>query len=79
MAEGHGRARLRDFRFAGADNEAVLKGWLGLNKRQITALEREGAIFNARPLATRDQLPPAPGGTSPDFAERLGPPSAPGK
>ncbi len=77
VAEGHGRARLRDFRFAGADNEAVLKGWLGLNKRQITALEREGAIFKARPVATRDQLPPAPGGTSPDFAERLGLPSAP--
>ncbi len=77
VAEGHGRARLRDFRFAGADNEAVLKGWLGLKKREIAALEREGAIFNARPIARRDQLPPAPGGTSPDFAERLGLPPAP--
>ncbi|HEY7268994.1 MAG TPA: CoA transferase [Dehalococcoidia bacterium] len=77
VAGGRERARLTDYRFAGADNESVLKSWLGLKKADITALDRRGAIFKSQPIAPRDNVAPSPAGVSPDFAKRLGLPPAP--
>jgi crotonobetainyl-CoA:carnitine CoA-transferase CaiB-like acyl-CoA transferase len=77
QAEGRARKRLTDFRFAGVDNEAVLRSWLGMKQGEIAELQREGAIFMARPIATREQVGPSPGGISADFAERLGLRTAP--
>jgi hypothetical protein len=75
-AVGRERARLRDIRFAGADNARVLKDWLGLNKQEVEELERAGAIF--RGSAEGQERPAAPGvPTDADFAERLGLPPAP--
>jgi crotonobetainyl-CoA:carnitine CoA-transferase CaiB-like acyl-CoA transferase len=76
VARGRSRARLRDFRFAGADNEAVLREWLGLSKPQIKALTNRGAIFKAKPVAPKADVAPSPAGTSDDFAEKLCLPAA---
>jgi crotonobetainyl-CoA:carnitine CoA-transferase CaiB-like acyl-CoA transferase len=75
QAEGRSRALLRDFRFAGADNEAVLKSWLGLTSAEVESLASCGAIFKAEPIADRAAIPVA-GPATPDFAERLGLPLA---
>lgn len=78
VAAGRERTRLGDFRFAGADNAAVLKGWLGLEESEVAGLERSGAIFKANPGAPLE-TPPAPGAPfDSDFAERLGLPAGPG-
>ena len=73
-ADGRERTRLRDIRFAGADNARVLKDWLDLNRRDVEELERTGAVF--RGSADGQERPAAPGvPTDPDFAERLGLPA----
>ena len=70
-ADGRERTRLRDIRFAGADNARVLKDWLGLIKRDVEELGRAGALFRG---SAGDQVRPAAPGvpTESDFAERLG-------
>jgi benzylsuccinate CoA-transferase BbsF subunit len=58
----------------GADNRRILKRWLGMSAREVTALERCGALVRPRRLAiTMPSEYGASGGRyDPDFAERLG-------
>jgi crotonobetainyl-CoA:carnitine CoA-transferase CaiB-like acyl-CoA transferase len=74
--EGRSRARLRDIRFAGYDNEGVLASWLSMAVEEVRALEAAGALFRAENVEARDPNP-APGAPhDPDFAVRLGLPAA---
>jgi crotonobetainyl-CoA:carnitine CoA-transferase CaiB-like acyl-CoA transferase len=76
VAAGRPRARLRDIRFAGYDNEAVLGAWLSLPAEDVRALEAAGALFRASNIEARDPNP-APGAPhDSDFAARLGLPAA---
>ncbi len=73
VAEGRERTRLREFRFAGEDNEAVLAAWLGMTAQQIAEIEAAGAIFKAPLDAPQEAPATAPGvPIDRDFAQRLG-------
>ncbi|HXH22273.1 MAG TPA: CoA transferase [Dehalococcoidia bacterium] len=76
VAEGRSRARLRDIRFAGVDNEAVLGEWLSIPPEEVAALEADGALLRASKVETTEPNP-APGAPhDADFARRLGLPAA---
>lgn len=71
LSRGFARPPLKDARPDGADNEFVLKAWLGLSKAEVGVLMRQGAVLPPN-------LPPVEIGQRPrpvvdlDFAERLG-------
>jgi crotonobetainyl-CoA:carnitine CoA-transferase CaiB-like acyl-CoA transferase len=76
VAAGRERTRLSEFRFAGEDNEAVMKSWLGLTAEEVAGLEARGALFRGEPEPEPERPALAGAPTDTDFAQRLRLPAA---
>lgn len=68
---GRNRKALTDFRNSGQDNETVLNRWLGLERRQVRKLERQGVLSDSGPveIAVRRSANEI---HDPDFGRKLG-------
>lgn len=76
IADGFDRARLDEFRYTGADNQRVLKRWLGMSAAEVRGLTTDGALLDVGELVVGDRHA-LPGATvDSDAGERLGLPKA---
>ena len=72
QVDGFRRPPLADARPEGKDNRRVLKAWLGLSAREVSQLERSGALISPTPTPVPEGARPAGTPIDANFAERLG-------